>query len=353
MGNWSVGWYSEGFEKYRSWWESLEWGYANDKYFDPYAPIINADYVSRFPEFKYSAYDLYKGVDFIRYLRVYEKHPCVEMLVKLGLQGFTRSTTIVNLCEKDKGFRRWLYRNSEQLRNTYHYVNAVTSAYKKGLPLTVAQDIERIKKSLHDKEYAPIREAIKKDYLGFENYIKAQKISYYQYRDYARACLYLELDMSQQKNLYPKEFKKWHDIRIDQYATAEALKKAEREKEFAMQFSSVANKYISLERNAKEDYIAVIAKTPVELVKEGSSLNHCVGRMNYDRKMAREETLIFFIRKKNEPDTPLVTIEYSLKSKQVLQCYGDNDSNPAEDIHIFVYKKWLPYANKQLKKLTA
>ena len=35
-----------------------------------------------------------------------------------------------------------------------------------------------------------------------------------------------------------------------------------------------------------EEYIIIIAKTPNQLVKEGSTLHHCVGRMNYDSKMA-------------------------------------------------------------------
>ena len=32
-----------------------------------------------------------------------------------------------------------------------------------------------------------------------------------------------------------------------------------------------------------------IAKSPAELVEEGNALSHCVGRMNYDQKMLREE----------------------------------------------------------------
>ena len=112
-------------------------------------------------------------------------------------------------------------------------------------------------------------------------------------------------------------------------------------------------KYLPLQRNGKDDYVIVIAKSPAELVKEGSSLHHCVGRMNYDQKMVREETLIFFIRRKDEPETPLATLEYSLSKKKVLQCYGDGDSNPEDAICTFVYNKWLPYANRKLNKIAA
>ena len=73
--------------------------------------------------------------------------------------------------------------------------------------------------------------------------------------------------------------------------------------------------------------------------------------MNYDQKFAREETLIFFIRNRLSPNTPFVTLEYSLANHKILQCYGEHDSKPSEDILTYVNKKWLPYANRKLKQI--
>ena len=100
-------------------------------------------------------------------------------------------------------------------------------------------------------------------------------------------------------------------------------------------------------------YMAIIAKTPDDLVNEGKVLSHCVGRMFYDKKFAEEKTLIFFIRSTDSPDTPLVTVEYCLKTHKVLQCYAYHDTKPSDDILHFVNKKWLPYANRQIKKIEA
>ena len=61
-------------------------------------------------------------------------------------------------------------------------------------------------------------------------------------------------------------------------------------------------------------------------------MGHCVGRMNYDRRFVREESLIFFVRTKEQPDIPFVTLEYSLRNHKVLQCYGEHDHKPSEDI---------------------
>ena len=159
--------------------------------------------------------------------------------------------------------------------------------------------------------------------------------------------------MSDKKNRFPHDFKHWHDIRIDEYESAKAKADAELKKEFYEQFASVANKYLPLQRDKNEIYLVFIAKSPAELVKEGSALHHCVGKMGYDKKFVREETLIFFIRSADAPDVPLVTMEYSLKSNKVLQIYANCNTRPTEDVQTFIQKKWLPYAKRQLKKIAA
>ena len=58
-------------------------------------------------------------------------------------------------------------------------------------------------------------------------------------------------------------------------------------------------------------------------------------------------------RLKAQPDTPLVTVEYSLHTHKILQCYGEHDHKPSDDILHYVNKVWLPYANKTIKKLAA
>ena len=110
-------------------------------------------------------------------------------------------------------------------------------------------------------------------------------------------------------------------------------------------------KFINLQRNLKENYVCIIAKSPKDLINEGNILHHCVGRMGYDQKFARGETLIFFIRTKEQPEIPLVTLEYSPKTHKILQCYADHDTKPAEDILNYVNQIWLPYANRKIRKI--
>ena len=131
------------------------------------------------------------------------------------------------------------------------------------------------------------------------------------------------------------------------------MKDEQERKEFYDKFAAVATKYLTLEYDKKSVYIAIIAQKPSDLTREGELLHHCVGRMGYDQKFAREESLIFFIRTREQPEVPFVTIEYSPSQKRVLQCYGDHDSKPNESVMEFVNKKWLPYANRKLKQLAA
>ena len=116
-------------------------------------------------------------------------------------------------------------------------------------------------------------------------------------------------------------------------------------------FKKIALKYEFMQRNLKEDYCVIIAKSPYELIKEGNALHHCVGKMGYDTKFINEESLIFFIRNKNNPQIPFVTVEYSIKNKKILQCYANHNSKPEENVQLFINKIWLPYANRKIKKL--
>lgn len=354
MGGYRVGWFEQGLTKAPYWYESTMWYSADNKYYDPYAPIVNKNLIDKFPEYKYSAYKQYPYEDLLKYLRMYEQYPQTEYLVKLGLYSLASSIMILKQIGKDKRFRNWITTHREELKGGYYYFSTILLAYKMKKSLAEAQTYERRKKQFcHEREYKPIRELFRGKLGQFFSYIDEQEISYRLYLDYLTACNYLQLDMTENKNRIPHDFQRWHDIRIDQYHTAKALKDAEERKELYAKFAIVAEKYLSLQRNMNDAFIVIIAKSPQELIREGDILHHCVGRMNYDQKFAREESLIFFVRNANEPDTPFVTLEYSLKNKKILQCYGEHNRKPDDGVMEFVNKKWLPYANRHIKQIAA
>ena len=354
MGTLAVGWYEQGLSKSPKWFEDPEWGWHDDNMFDPYSTCVNKEYVKKIPELKYSALEFYEYGDVIPYLRTHRKYPQTEYMVKLGLSNLSQSVQILRLLGKDKKFQKWIARNRDTLKSNNYYVSSILLAYKKGMDIKAAQEYEREKKSLcAEKDLKPIRQMLNKNYAPYLKYVKEKKISNRLYLDYLRACNYLGLDMSLDKNRYPHDFKRWHDIRIDEYNTKKMENDKKERAEFYAKFEAVASKYLPMQKDKNDAYLVIIAKSPAELQAEGLALHHCVGRMGYEQKFAREETLIFFIRSADAPDVPLVTMEYSLKSKKILQCYADHNSRPSEDLTEFVNKKWLPYAKRQLKKIAA
>ena len=355
ISGYTVGWYDLELSKTQRWYETGYWGWADDKLFDPYAPIVNRDYILKhFPEYKYSAVDKYTGVEVFKYLRLYEKYPQIEYLTKFGLHKIAMSTQILKLCGKDKKFCKWLAKNKTDIMLSDYYISSIIRAYKTNKSIYEINNKEKFRiKYNREGQISNVKTLFKNEIDKFLDYINKQHTNLHSYKDYLDACEFLGIDMSMDKNRYPHDFKCWHDIRIDEYNTAKALKDEQERKALYDRFAAVASKYLGLEYDKKSVYIAIIAQKPSDLIHEGELLHHCVGRMGYDQKFAREESLIFFIRTKEQPDVPFVTIEYSPAQKRILQCYGDHDSRPTEEVINFVHKKWLPYANKKIKQLAA
>lgn len=354
LAGYKVGWFAEGLTKYPKWYEDADWGWADDKYFRVYSTCVNIEYALKQNKYKYSVCDKTRQ-EIISYLRLYEEFPQVEYLIKAGLHDISTSKPILRYIANDKAFCKWLMTNKQRLQTNYYYKDVVLKAYKSNRDLDEVQKEKKFKLALvHNEHYKYLLKnydtaTVKKIAV----YVEKQDISFATYRDYLTACEYLDLDMTEDKNLIPHNFNRWHDIRTDEYKTAKALKDAEERKELYENFATIAEKYLCLQHNGKYGFIAVIAKSPAELIAEGETLHHCVGRMGYDQKFVREESLIFFIRMKDQPDTPFVTVEYSPKTHKILQLHGDHNVAPDEETTNYIKRIWLPFANRQMRAMAA
>jgi len=354
LGGYSVGFHAEGMYKEPWWYEDGNWYDAEFKYFNPFSILVNQEYVGKFPQYKYSAYQQFRGDCIIKYLRLYEKYPQTEYLVKLGLHGLRDKVTVLKRIVKDKSFCKWLISQQIEIAKSRCYAGAILESYKTGRPLGLVQKMQEFKKTLKNNDcLQTLQKMFGKNLNEFYAYIAKQNTDPFSYIDYLKACKYLRLDMNRPKNRFPSDFKKWHDRRIDEYNTIKKRVEEKQRAELYKQFAAVAEKYLTLQNCKPGAYAVFVARSPAELIREGEQLNHCVGRMNYEQKMVREETLILFIRHIEHPDVPFVTIEYSPKSKRVLQCYGMDSQKPDNNVLTFVNKVWLPYANRTIKKLSA
>ncbi len=296
----SIGWYDLGLSNRRKRYEDGKWYSAQAKYYNPFAEVINKKYALKFDAFKYSAVDKYPYHDIFKNLRIYEQYPQAEYFVKIGLQHLATNKTLLKKAAKDKNFRKWLIRNARQLRNEYGNLpyfsgKVVLASYKENASLFEQLTLDRQLRDLQN-EYrytSTVSKVIpRNEAVTLIRYMQKQGTNISSYADYIDACNYLGLDMTLPKNKFPHDFKRWHDIRIDEYHTAKALKDAEERKELYAKFAKIAEKYLGLQRDKHDSFIAVIAHSPQDFI--------------------REESLIFFIRNKQSPDVPFVTVEYSL-----------------------------------------
>ena len=289
--------------------------------------VINLDMLKD-TKFKYSGYNG-RG-DFLEWFRTYKKYPQVEYLGKLG---FEPSKKLLNKASKDKAFCKYLAKVDPN-----NNINAICYAYDHNMTIKEAGDYLMRKAEIgrYFRGYSYIKDS-GIDLMKAKDYIWESMWGCGMYNDYIHACLALGIDLKDTKNAFPKDFKRMHDLRINQW---ESKKNKAKNKEFKM----AADKYIQFEYQG-EKYSIIIPKKVQDLVHEGTVLNHCVGKMGYDQKMINGDSFIAFVRKNDSLNKPFVTVEYGLLTKSVLQEYGKNDIPPEKEVKDFV-KAW----SKKVKK---
>ena len=275
----------------------------------------------------------------IEILKLYKKYPIIEMFNKMDI---FYSKNLLKLASKDKKFRKFLIDNVDRVN--YYNTTVILYSYKNNLPFAYSCEYLSFKRQLKSSRLFDF-DFIKNNYKKVIEYLIKNDVGFYLYQDYIFACVGLKLDMTLNKNLIPHNFTLIHDLRIQEYTSMKEKEDAKKKKAFYKKFKNVSKKYSFL--NYSNDFIIMIAPNVQSLLKEGKELNHCVGRMGYDKKMVNEESLIFFIREREKLDTPFVTMEYSLKNKSILQIYANKNTTPCNEVIDFALH-WCKMAKKLL-----
>ena len=136
-----------------------------------------------------------------------------------------------------------------------------------------------------------------------------------QWRDYLDACKSIDMDMTDRHVLYPRALKTEHDIVMSKqkFIADEALND---------DFVKSVDKYRFLEYH-KDDYFIKVPESMQSMFEEGRKLNHCCGR--YVDDVIDKQAFILFLRRKDNPDTPFLSIEVS-PDMTVHQVRGVNDT---------------------------
>lgn len=295
--------------------------------------ILNLD-ILKDTQYKYCGYS---GVgDFLDYIRLWIKYPETEYLGKMGIRP---SVKLLQKAKKDKGFAKYLKKVSET-DDKWYGVNTMIFAYDNGISLENADKFcyEMASARRKMRGMTSIQQA-ELDYKKVLQYCDKQKCTLYAYDDYIRACIGIGLDLNDTKNSFPKEFRRMHDLRVNQWSSKQTKGKSK-------EFKKAAKLYKKFEISNKK-YTILIPDKIRDLQKEGKELDHCVGKMGYDKKMIKGISFIAFVRKSKKPDVPFVTVEYGIQDKKVLQCYGYHDSKPEQEVIDFV-DDWGKKVKKEL-----
>lgn len=198
-------------------------------------------------------------------------------------------------------------------------------------------------------------------------YINKTKEELGTYLDYLN--MLSELDYPNFKlYLYPREMEKMHDTVTNEYNDAllkkyEAMKKEKDEKQRAAAeaarlleegFRKQASLLVqtSYFRFENDNYTILIPGSPEDLIKEGKMNGNCVG--SYIKKFSSGTSVLFFIRKKEDPEKTFFTLELN-RDMRLVQCrtFGnkgmeDYDAENETDITGFV-KAFLSQIHKERK----
>lgn len=316
--------------------------------------VINPEFLQSVEEFKYCSFDN-SGCDILKYLEMYRENPKIELISKLIGSYYATKKTIVCLAKKDRQFVAWLKRNKTIINSGHYLVSCIVEAYKKKVSIPEMyrrmEALDYVRRSTYKKMlYKWCKEDVSRcDKLN--EYMKENHIGVQTYEDYFNACVYIGLQMEDTKNAFPKDWNYWREVRENQSAAKKASEDRKKARERNKKMKDIAKKYEKLAKSKNAMFAVVIADSKQSLVNEGKVLQHCVGRMDYDERIIKESSLIFFIRKADEIDKPYVTVEFSLDNGKVRQCYGFKDSRPDDETRKFVYDEWQPLANKALKRL--
>ena len=137
-----------------------------------------------------------------------------------------------------------------------------------------------------------------KDRYG--SYRFSEKFNYWQ--DYLNMCDLMDIEFDK----YPKDIVVAHNNVQQAYRA----KEDELNDKKILEIAKTAEKYFpGTKEYLESEYVIMLPKKVVDIVQEGQMQHNCVG--SYVRKVLGRNSLIFFIRKKDDTEHSFVTAEYA------------------------------------------
>lgn len=308
---------------------------------------------------------LLNGYKLAQILEAYVNNPALEMYTKSGMKHLV--TALVN----NGGKNKLIYRNGKTLQKQLRLKDkALIKRFvesKGDMDLLRVLQYEQKYNVRWTKEQEAFVMEYAKDIPIFFKYMTLQQLmnriekyskekdSYgtrstvLRYRDFLLMREELGYDMTNELYAHPKHLRQKHD----ELVTEKNLKRdTERMEKADAKFSKIKKNFHKIDKKyhfETEEYLIRPARSASEIIREGCTLHHCVGRNDwYIGKHDKGESYIMFLRKKEEPDTPYYTIE--ICGTRIVQWYSLNDRKPDKEIIQAVLDQWMEYLKTPKKK---
>lgn len=305
-----------------------------------------------------------------RYFNSYRKYPWIEQLIKCGFIALADEMITNRTIDKSNikmgrticdtlGISKNMFHILRHQREAGYRDIEIMKYYREKYGMDILErDFDRLKYVKDDGWSDMYKKFI--DFMEYttlhklERYLSEQKIKYpVDYFDYAKWLEEMGYDMRNEFNLYPKDFKKAHDDKSKEYQKFQDKKHKEEIKQFNRLLKKMREE-VTDDNPVNIKIRGLFIRLPRnldELKKEGENLHHCVG--TYKEKVARGETLIYFIRKESEPDKSFFTLEWK---GSVVQCRGSHNCSMTPEVKAFVEifeKKMIEFSKAPVKKRKA
>lgn len=152
------------------------------------------------------------------------------------------------------------------------------------------------------------------------------------WKDYLEMCKQLKYDLKNDFVLFPRDLKLRHDQCVTEI---NAINEKKRLKEENKKNKAIADMYQELKMAysyENKNYMIVVPTKASDIILEGQALHHCVG--TYTTRVAKRESIILFIREKENPETSFYTME--IKNGKVNQVRGKYNNAMTSEVKGFV-----------------
>ena len=305
-----------------------------------------------------------------KWFNFYSIYPFVEQFMKLGWYQLVHALMFDAVRQRDLQYmhhEKTVYQSLRMTKAQFRFLRKVTRDNPQLIDLNMIWYAAEIGIRLSEDDFRELRTVCK--YSGSDFYQKLMdlcvfstphkiiswinrqkkdalfKINDY-LTDYITWCKELKVNLHDEYNLLPPNFQRRHDEMYMAYLKEKD--KAEYEKRMAYNRMLEIMRQEMTEDNPENMHLeGLFIRLPMqinELKDEGEALHHCVA--TYMDQVMKGQTMIFFIRKEEEPEKPFYTLEW--KNHKIVQCRGMRNCDMTPEVKAFTTifsEKMLAFEN--------